>query len=124
VVLGHERVEEQGLPRTVVNDGHAAEDHDALVLDGGVAFIAPIGKHLARDGDFETHPRIVANIILQVTLSTRVVQPDLAVEPDIQQRAHIRGAIRTDGGQVATVARGQQLVEFGLRHQLVGATNR
>src|SRR5205823_545353 len=67
--------------------------------------------------------RIVANIVLQVAMSTRVVHPNLTVEPDIEERATIRGAIWTDGSQVATVASGQQLVELGMRHQLVGTAH-
>src|SRR5256885_15843405 len=56
-------------------------------------------------------------------MSTRVVHPNLTVEPDIEERATIRAAIWTDGSQVATVASGQQLVELGMRHQLVGTAH-
>jgi pimeloyl-ACP methyl ester carboxylesterase len=70
VVFRHERVEEQGFPWPVVTDGSATEQHIALIRDGGVAFVTSIRKHLARRADFEARPLIVANIALQVTMST------------------------------------------------------
>src|SRR5258706_6676676 len=52
-VLRHERVEEALTRRQVLDHPDPAEDDHAAVLDGGIAFEAPVREHLARLVDLE-----------------------------------------------------------------------
>ena len=104
-VLSHQCIKKRFLLLSILDDPDATKYHDTPVRDGRVTFEPSVSEYLSRVVYFEAHPRLMIDIGTEMSAGAGVVNPNLAVYPDVKQRDDIWPTICTNGRQPTGVHR-------------------